>query len=158
MERFEILLLLSFMIAHFSVIATIGDWFIFKKEMVIDFGPKKDSCVVYGGEAYNLYGSLCGIRVSSVETYMSTMQILLPIAFGFSLILFFLVVFRRLRRNMIRLTASVIIALELASCILWQTVTRVDLSSDALSINYYGIGWVMTLVSSFTAFGIIVFV
>jgi hypothetical protein len=157
MEKFELLLSLTFMVAHFAMAATMGDWFVFKKTTDVSIGTGGVNCTVYKGEAYNLFGSMCGISISTAEEYMTTLQIILPSAFAFSLVLFFLMTLKRLGTNMIRITAFIIIVLELTACILWQTSTRVDLPIDS-SVNYYGVGWIMTIVTAIFAFFIIIVV
>jgi hypothetical protein len=145
-EKFELLISLTFMVAHFAMAATMGDFFHFNKEAVINIGKTTPiTCTVYSGEAYNVYGSLCGQRIASFEKYMMTLQILLPSGFGFSLVLFFLVLFRRMRKNTIRLTAGIILVIEMSACILWQVSDRSYLPIDDKIISYYGAGWIMTI-------------
>lgn len=146
-EKFELVLSLTFMVAHFAMAATMGDWMRFSKETAVTIGTTAApiTCTVYKGEAYNLFGSLCGLGIASFEKYMVTMQILLPAAFGFSLLLFFLVLFRRMSTRAIRLTTVVIFLLELSVCVLWQVSDRSDLPTDKDVISYYGVGWMMTI-------------
>lgn len=155
MERRDLLLGASFMIAHFSMGAVLGDWVTFCERLIISFGTETGPCTVYKGEAYNMFGTLCGIALSDVEKYMATIQILLAVAFGFSMILFFLVAFKRLDRAMIRLTTLIILALEVASVVLWMTSTRVDLPPE---LNYYGIGVIFSIVTAVFALLLLIIV
>jgi hypothetical protein len=159
-EKFELIMSLTFLVAHFAMAATMGDWFRFKKEFDMTIGTSSPpvACTVYKGEAYNLFGSLCGISVASFEKYVMTLQILLPAGFGFSLVLFFLVLFRRMSARAIRLTAGVVFAIELAASVLWQVSVRSDLPTDMEVISYYGVGWIMTIVTMVCSLFVIIVV
>lgn len=145
MEKRDIILGSSFMIAHFSMGATLGDWFTVPETTDVTFGSEHISCKVYKDEAYNMFGSMCGLGIATVEKYMATLQILLSVAFGFSMILFFLVAFKRLDKRMIRLTLLIILTLEVASSVLWLTSPRVDLPTD---FNYYGMGVIFSIITA----------
>jgi hypothetical protein len=144
----DFLLGISFLVAHFALGATLGDWLVICDQLVISFGTSV-GCTVYEGEAYNMFGSLCGIPLTDVETYMSTIQILLSFSLGLSLILFFLVAFKRLDRMMIRLASFIVCVLQVACLLIWLTSSRVDLPNG---LDYYGYGTIFSIVTAVLAF------
>lgn len=145
MDKRDIIIGFSFMIANFSMGALLGDWFTVPKTKEVTFGSDQISCTVYKNEAYNMFGSICGLEIATVEKYMATMQILLSVGFGFSLILFFLVAFKRLDKKMIRLSLLVIVTLQVTSLVLWLRSHRVNLPSD---FNYYGMGTIFSIITA----------
>lgn len=144
-DKQELVLASSFVVANAAITTLIGDWFVFKgTSQTLPVGDSE--CKVYGGEAYNLFGSICGTNLYDLEDIATTLQILLSVNLGFSLLLFFLVAFRRLKRNLIKLTCLVILGLSVSSVTLWATTEFTVLPSDSNKINLYGAGWIMGIV------------
>lgn len=151
MDRRDYLLTMSFLSANFAIGAVLGDWMVVKDQIDVVMGTTEAACTLYEAEAFNSFGSICGISIASAEEYVQTIQILLAVAFGFSLVMFFLIVLRRARRGLVKLIAMIVFALELAAVILWQTSSRVDIPDDTF-VSYFGVGWVFAVVACITSF------
>jgi hypothetical protein len=139
----ELAIAASFVVANSALAALVCDWFFFTKQITMD-ATDTVSCSVYPREAYNVYGAICGVGVSDIVPVFSTLQILLPINFAFSLLLFFLISFRRLKQLMIKITSLIIVGLCVASLILWMVSDTERLNDE--SINHYGSGFILTIV------------
>ncbi len=113
-DKQELVLGSSFVVANAAITALLGDWFVFKGTSQVLPGWDTE-CKVDGGEAYNLFGSICGSNLHELESIATTLQILMSINLGFALLLFFLVAFRRLKKNLIKLTCLIILALSVTS-------------------------------------------
>ena len=141
-DKQELVVSSSFVVANAAITALIGDWFVFKgTSHILPIGESE--CKVYGGEAYNLFGSICGKNLGDLEEIISTLQVTMSINLVFALLLFFLVAFRRLKRNLIKVTCLVIIGLSVTSVSLWATNTFSVLPPNT---NQFGAGWIMGIV------------
>ena len=145
-DKQELVLASSFVVANAAIVSLTGDWFVFKgthQTLNISGSPE---CKVYGGEAYNLFGSICSKNLSDLEDIVTTLQILVAINLAFALLLFFLVAFRRMKKNLIKLTCLVILGLTITSASLWVSNDFDVLPTDSNKINCFGAGWIMAIV------------
>lgn len=144
-DKQELVLASSFIVANAAITGLLGDWFVFKGTSQVLPGWDTE-CKVYGGEAYNLFGSICGTNLSDIENIVTTLQILMSVNLAFALLLFLLVAFKRLKRNLIKLSAFIILVLTVTSVSLWATYDFAVLPTESDKINCYGAGWIMAIV------------
>lgn len=144
-DKQELVTVSSFMIANTATIALVGDWIVFKLKKQLLPLDTDENCYVYGGEAYNLFGTICGINMKDIEPIVSTLQILLSINLAFALMLFMLVAFKRLRKRYLKLTALIVLGLSLSTIITWSTNKYDVFPSD---VNYYGAGYAACVICS----------
>lgn len=136
---------IAFTIANTAVAALSSDWIFFKGDPSTIYPPGA-SCMVYNREAYNLFGSICGVYISDIESFVTTLQIMLSFSLVFALLLFFLVAFNRMRKKMIVLTTSIILGLCLSTLIIWEVTEKVNLPTTSSTVDYRGSGWFLTLI------------
>lgn len=146
-DKQELVLASSFIVANAAIVSLTGDWFVFKgTSQILDIGGTSVECKVYGGEAYNLFGSICSSNISDLEDIITTLQVLVSINLAFALLLFFLVAFRRMKKNLIKVTCLVILGLTISSASLWVSHDFKVLPTESDKINCFGAGWIMAIV------------
>lgn len=147
----ELAIALSFIIANAALVSLTSDWFYFKQTINSLQVSDTVSCTVYMKEAYNVFGSICGVNLVDMESVIIYLQALLPINFGMSLIMFFLIAFRRMKRKMIKLVNFIIFSLSLATILIWVVFDKDRLPTDTEEIYYYGAGfWTTVICGIFT--------
>lgn len=146
LDRQELTLGISFIIANTAVAALTGDWMFFEGEPNLVVVSNDVSCMVYNHEAYNLFGTICGVDLSDIESFITTLQITLSVNLSFSLLLFFLIAFNRMRKKMIVFTTLIIMGLTVSTLLLWELSEKTKLPSKG--VNYRGAGWYLTLMCS----------
>lgn len=145
-EKKEIVLICSFIVANTAITALLGDWFIFLGDSQNVVVSHNVSCDVYGKESYNLFGSICGVNLNEIEPLVVTLQTLMSINLAFSLLLYFLIVFKRMNKNMIRVCILIILGLSVSSIVLWSVNDMENLPNDSDKINRYGAGWIAAII------------
>jgi glucan phosphoethanolaminetransferase (alkaline phosphatase superfamily) len=141
----EILTIASFIVANAAVGAITCDWLFFKGTPRTVYVTDTISCVIYDKEAYNMFGAVCGVDLNDIESYAGTLQILLPINLVLALLMFFLIVLRRLKKRVIKSTSFIILLISMASAMIWTISDRERLPSQHSIISYYGAGWFLSV-------------
>lgn len=145
-DKQDFVLACSFIVANSAITALLGDWFVFLGNPQQIAVSNNTSCEVFRKESYNLFGAICGVNLNDIEPIATTLQTLLSINLAFALLLYFLVTFRRMKRNMIRVSIVVIMGLSLTSVILWAVEDKERLPTDSKKINMYGAGWIAAII------------
>lgn len=151
----EITTSIAFTIATTAMASLTSDWFYFKEgphQVQVD---SHTSCLIYKYDSYTLFGTICGVSIADVETHVTTLQILITVAFAFALLQFFLLAFNRIRTRMIVFTSSIIAILSLTTVVLWSVYAKAVLPSDTI-VNFHGSAWFLAMACAVAAVGMVV--
>jgi len=143
MDKSSLLLLpsMTFMVANSSLGAMLSDWLYVRQAV------QHGDCIFYNGATFNLFGAICGVDIRETESYVKHMQILTGFTFAFSLLLYFMTLYRKAPLLYIKLLATIICILASVSVVLWQVSTRSSHMPSDEYVSYYGVGWFFTIVT-----------
>jgi hypothetical protein len=146
LDRHEIAIAIAFIIANTAVSALSCDWMFFTGgPHDINVAPTK-TCQVYNQEAYNVFGTICGVPLHTIEPVVLAMQIILPMNVVFALLLFFMVAFKRMKPVIMKVIAFLILALSISAVVLWEATKRNNLPPAGDKVDYRGSGWYLAVV------------
>ena len=128
MSNFMVVASLSFMLANCSLGAMLGDWLYIQRPVEAMYNGI--DCIFYSGASYNIFGAICGTDMYKTEPYIEHIRILTAFSFSFSLMLYFMVLYRKLTPPYVKLMGFLICTMSLTSAILWQTVERRELPAS----------------------------
>lgn len=119
-----------------STMATVlGDWFFIKHYY------STGTCTLYDGDAHNLFGTLCGVDLTDINSTVASIQGMILANMALSIMLFFAVYFKPDLKIFKMVVALIMFILSSTSSILWHTIDKDTLPDTVDIVNYYGVGW-----------------